>query len=82
MLPQQLRQFLPGSGVGFSADWVSRNQGGEQNLGSIAGQAPWLSRHATGPSLIHCVLSDCRRFIGRLHSQLVSYRLSALCLRT
>jgi hypothetical protein len=27
MLPRQLRQFLPGLGVGFSADWVSRKQG-------------------------------------------------------
>jgi hypothetical protein len=56
MLPRQLRQFLPGLGVGFSADWVSRKQGGDRNLGSIATQAPWLSRHATGPSRLSVLL--------------------------
>jgi hypothetical protein len=57
VLPRQLRQFLSGLGVGFSADWVSRKQGGDRNLGSIATQAPWLSRHATGPSLFICPLN-------------------------
>jgi hypothetical protein len=57
MLPRQLRQFIPGLGVGFSADWVSRKQGGNRNLGSIATQAPWLSRHATGPSLWRAISS-------------------------
>jgi hypothetical protein len=57
MLPRQLRQFLPGLGVGFSADWVSRKQGGDRNLGSTATQAPWLSRHATGPSLYPSLLT-------------------------
>jgi hypothetical protein len=39
-LPLQLRQILPASGVGFSADWVSRKQGGELTLGTAATQAP------------------------------------------
>jgi len=34
------RQFVFGSDVGFSAEWVCRRQGGERNLGSIAIQAP------------------------------------------
>jgi hypothetical protein len=34
------RQFVFGSDVGFSAEWVCRRQGGEWNLGSIAIQAP------------------------------------------
>ena len=81
MLSLQLRRFLPGSGVGFSADWVSRNQGGEPNLGSVAAQAPWLSRHATGPSLsIAC--SALQTFHRATTLALVSYRISALCLRT
>jgi hypothetical protein len=85
MLPRQLRQFLPGLGVGFSADWVSRKQGGDRNLGSIATQAPWLSRHATGPSLLYCRycdLSYCGVFLWRLHLPWLSSSISALCLRT
>ena len=89
MLPRQLRQFLPGLGVGFSADWVSRKQGGDRNLGSIATQAPWLSRHATGPSLypslFYCLcrdLSTCGDFRWRLHLAWHSSLISALCLRT
>ena len=89
MLPRQLRQFLPGLGVGFSADWVSRKQGGDRNLGSTATQAPWLSRHATGPSLssvLFCCLcrdlSTCGDFLWRLHLPWHSSSISALCLRT
>ena len=67
MLPLQLRQFLPGSGVGFSADWVSRNQGGELNLGAVAAQAPWLSRHATGPSPAPVPLALRAFGLQRLH---------------
>jgi hypothetical protein len=52
------RQFVFGSDVGFSAEWVCRRQGGERNLGSIAIQAPWLSRHAAGPFLCTAAFSE------------------------
>jgi hypothetical protein len=34
------QQVDPGEGVGFSADWVCRKQGGVENLGSVPPQAP------------------------------------------
>ncbi len=37
---RQWPKVRPSRGVGFAADWVSRNQGGGRNLGSAAVQAP------------------------------------------